>query len=318
MLGPPQSGSQVHRPFGTSVIDGFDFDFETVNQNMAPFAKQLRTLMDADKAQTGKQWMLTAAPQCPYPDVADNQMLGGDVAFDAIWVQFYNNYCGLPSFIQGASTQGIFNFDTWDHWAKTVSANPNVKIMVGVPGSPTAAGTGYAPASALASIFSYCKQFSSFGGVMIWDVSQVYANHGFLDQVVSGLRGPAETQTRVNGQQSQTYMPPATTAIPLAVHSAPPPDYSSPTQVPPPDNSSGRQPAFSAPSTLQTSIIPAQPQTPVNRPFAGSTDTPQMGDGNQALVHHWNQCGGEGWNGGTICEGSYQCVVYSRWYSDCR
>ena len=57
-------------------------------------------------------------------------MLAGAVSFDAIWVQFYNNYCGLQSYTAGSSTQNNFNFATWDNWAKTVSLNPNVKVML--------------------------------------------------------------------------------------------------------------------------------------------------------------------------------------------
>jgi chitinase len=187
MFGPETAGSSVNRPFGSAEVDGFDFDFESGVSNVAPFANQLRSLMDADTAASGKQWFLTAAPQCPYPDSADNAMLSGAVYFDAIWVQFYNNYCGLQSFVSGATTQNNFNFLTWDNWAKTVSQNPAVKVLLGVPGSPSAAGSGYESGSTLTSIISYCKQFSSFGGVMTWDMSQIYANEGFLDGVYSDL-----------------------------------------------------------------------------------------------------------------------------------
>jgi chitinase len=154
---------------------------------MVPFANQLRSLMDADTAASGKKWFLTAAPQCPYPDSADNAMLDGAVFFDAVWVQFYNNYCGLQSFDAGVSTQKNFNFETWDNWAKTVSLNSGVKVLLGIPGSLSAAGSGYETGSVLASIISYCEGFSSFGGVMTWDMSQIYANAGFLDGVYSDL-----------------------------------------------------------------------------------------------------------------------------------
>lgn len=176
---------------------------------MVPFANQLRSLMDASSASTGKKYFLTAAPQCPYPDSADNAMLSGAVFFDAIWVQFYNNYCGLQSFVPGASTQNNFNFQTWDNWAKTVSKNPNVKVLLGVPGSSTAAGSGYETGSTLASIISYCQQFSSFGGVMTWDMSQVYANAGFLDGVHADLGGggifvPSSTSSTMTTTRAPT------------------------------------------------------------------------------------------------------------------
>ncbi|KFZ10554.1 hypothetical protein V502_08063 [Pseudogymnoascus sp. VKM F-4520 (FW-2644)] len=186
-FGPKAAGSSAPRPFGGAAVDGFDFDFETVVSNMPPFANRLRSLMDQDAASTGKKWLLTAAPQCPYPDAADDPMLNGTVFFDAIWIQFYNNYCGLQSFVVGSGTQNNFNFNTWNNWAKTVSKNPNVKVLVGVPGSPTAAGGGYESGDTLKAIISYCKTFSSFGGVMIWDMSQIYANDGFLATVRSSL-----------------------------------------------------------------------------------------------------------------------------------
>lgn len=186
-FGPKVAGSNSPRPFGEAAVDGFDFDFETTVSNMPAFANQLRSVMDQDSASTGKKWLLTAAPQCPYPDAADGPMLDGTVFFDAIWVQFYNNYCGLQSFIVGSETQNNFNLNTWDTWAKTVSKNPDVKVFVGVPGSSTAAGGGYEDGTTLSAIISYSKTFSSFGGVMIWDMSQIYANDGFLANVRSSL-----------------------------------------------------------------------------------------------------------------------------------
>jgi chitinase len=156
---------------------------------MAPFAQELRSLMDAA---TDKQYYLSAAPQCPYPDVADNDMLNGAVSFDFIMIQYYNNYCGVSSFVSGASTQNNFNFETWDNWAKTTSLNPNVKVLLGFPGN-TSGGGGYEPASFLSSVIAYCKQFSSFGGVMMWDMSQVYSNAGFLDSIVASLGSSSGT-----------------------------------------------------------------------------------------------------------------------------
>ncbi|PSS15133.1 carbohydrate-binding module family 1 protein [Amorphotheca resinae ATCC 22711] len=188
IFGPYSSSSSAPRPFGKSVIDGFDFDFETTVSNMPAFGNQLRSLMDAD---TSKKWLLTAAPQCPYPDAADGPMLAGTVSFDIVWVQFYNNYCGLNAFTTGSTTQNNFNFETWDNWAKTSSLNPNVKVMLGIPANTGAAGSGYESGSTLADIIAYCKSFSSFGGVMMWDMTQLYANSGFLSQVVSDLGNAA-------------------------------------------------------------------------------------------------------------------------------
>jgi len=216
MFGPVQQGSSVNRPFGNAVIDGFDFDFESTTSNMAPFAQQLRSLMTTAG---NKRYYLSAAPQCPYPDAADNDMLAGAVSFDFVMVQFYNNYCGLQSFSVGSSNQNNFNFATWDNWAKTVSANPNVKVLLGIPGN-TGAGAGYQSGSTLASIISYVKGFSSFGGVMIWDMSQTYSNSGFLDQVVADLGGtnppppPSTTLTTSTKTATSTTTSTTSTATP--------------------------------------------------------------------------------------------------------
>jgi chitinase len=170
----------VHRPFGDASVDGFDFDFEAGTTHMLPFAQRLRELMDAD---TSRQYFLTAAPQCPYPDAADKDILAGDVSIDAVWVQFYNNFCGVNSFQKGQDDQKSFNFKTWDNWAKTVSSNKKAKVFLGVPANTKAASTGYVPASDLEPVIEYCKTFESFGGVMMWDVTQAYGNKGFLDTV---------------------------------------------------------------------------------------------------------------------------------------
>ncbi|CAG9946775.1 unnamed protein product [Clonostachys rosea f. rosea IK726] len=112
--------------------------------------------------------------------------LAGGVAFDFIMIQFYNNACGVTSFVQGATTQPAFNFDVWDTWARQTSKNPNVKVMLGVPAN-TGAGAGYAEGAQLSAAIKYSAQFDSFGGVMMWDMSQLYANSGFLDQVTGAL-----------------------------------------------------------------------------------------------------------------------------------
>lgn len=195
-FGPPQSSTnssvskaKTYRPFGNASIDGIDFDFEATVQNTLPFAQQLRKIMDSDGS--GKPRFLTAAPQCMYPDLFNQDILNGPVSLDAVWAQFYNNFCGLSSFDPNADKQTFFNFDQWNNWAKNISHNPDVRVMLGVPAGPTAAGSGYEPPSKLAPIIQYTKTFDSFGGVMMWDVAQAYANNGFLDAVRSALTSTA-------------------------------------------------------------------------------------------------------------------------------
>ncbi|KAJ6542352.1 glycoside hydrolase superfamily [Mycena vulgaris] len=171
-------GSSSHRPFGSAVLDGVDLDIESGSSTgFAAFATQIRAL----SAGASKHYYLTAAPQCPFPDAFVGSAIN-TVGFDAIYVQFYNGVKAYP----GAN----WNFGTWDNWAKTVSPNPNVKIFIGAPASSTAANAGeYVGASTLGSIALATRaQYSSFGGIMLWDASQAYAN-GRYDIAIKNILG---------------------------------------------------------------------------------------------------------------------------------
>ncbi|KAI6165796.1 glycoside hydrolase superfamily [Pisolithus thermaeus] len=162
-------GSSPDRPFGSAVLDGVDLDIESGNQTgYATFVTSLRALMDKGS----KQYYITAAPQCPYPDTYMSTALG-TVGFDAVYVQFYNNYCALTNY----TNPNAWDFGTWDNWAKTVSPNPDVKVFLGAPASSSSATYGYVNASMFATIIQQMqRQYSSFGGVMLWDASTAYAN----------------------------------------------------------------------------------------------------------------------------------------------
>lgn len=189
MFGPvSKNNNKVERPFGSAVVDGFDFDFESTTNHLPAFGAKLRSLMDA--AAGIKKFYLAAAPQCPFPDAANGAVLD-TVAFDFLMIQFYNNWCGVSNFEPGASTQRAFNFREWDRWAKHTSLNKNVRLLLGIPAA-LGAGGGFVAGAQLEAAIKHSRQFSSFGGVMMWDVSQLYANKGFLEEVVSDL-GPATT-----------------------------------------------------------------------------------------------------------------------------
>ncbi|KAI2615182.1 glycoside hydrolase family 18 protein [Hypoxylon sp. NC1633] len=208
MFGPTGSGGSSNRPFGNTVVDGFDLDIEAPLQNMAPFAARLRQNIDKANSGGGQKFYLSAAPQCPFPDVNNQAMLQGDsaVAFDFVMVQFYNNAkCDIRIFDDPAAksdpSQAGFNMDQWDQWAHS-SKNPNTKVFLGIPGGPTAVTpsekASYQDPNALAPIIAYSKKFSSFGGVMIWDMSQVWANPGFLDTVTNDVKCPPAANANAN------------------------------------------------------------------------------------------------------------------------
>lgn len=160
------SDSSVQRPFGDAIVDGFDFDIEASSPDATGYtvlAQSLKTLFSTGT----KSYYLSAAPQCPYPDAYVGAALA-NASFDFAFIQFYNNYCSL--------TGTSFNFDTWETFAQDTSPNKDIKLLVGLPGGPSAAGSGYvSSASTLQSSLAAIVGDSNFGGVMLWDASQAYS-----------------------------------------------------------------------------------------------------------------------------------------------
>lgn len=327
MFGPVQSGSTANRPFGDAVVDGFDFDFESSTQNMGPFANRLRSLMNQTMDAGGKTYYLSAAPQCPYPDIADNDMLDGTVYFDWVQIQFYNNYCGVNNFVIGDTTQPSYNFDTWNTWANTVSANRNVRVLIGIP-SNTGAGSGYVTGSTLKATIAYSETFSSFGGVMMWDMSQLYENSGFLDEVVGYLGSggtPSTTTTTATTLTRTTTTKPSSTVTATTTTTAsatgtgtPVPEwgqcggigYTGSTQCASPNVCVRLSEWWSqceANSGTNVGYDDADPSTTSMTP-AGSVPAPKA---------QWAQCGGSEYTGSTTCASPYSCVCSNEWWCQC-
>ncbi|KAI8086914.1 glycoside hydrolase superfamily [Gilbertella persicaria] len=146
--------SDTARPFGTAIVDGFDLDIENGEKmGYTSFVNKMRQNYELDNS---KAYYIAAAPQCPFPDY-----YVGDV-LDNTWVDFV--------------IDNGFNYDVWESWAKTKSMNKNVRLFVGIPGSPTAANRGYIPYTQLVNKINPLKSSPFFGGVMVWDISQAYAN----------------------------------------------------------------------------------------------------------------------------------------------
>lgn len=178
-------GSSSTRPFGDAILDGVDLDIESGNGAYYPaFVEQLRSHFNG----ASKKYYVTAAPQCVYPDAALGTVLQNSF-LDAIYVQFYNNPCGINHY----PTASSWNFGIWDQWARTISKNPNVKVYVGAPAQSTAGG-GYQPVSKVNEIATAMrKAFPSFGGVMLWDASQAYVNNRFERAIKTSLKAAGGT-----------------------------------------------------------------------------------------------------------------------------
>ncbi|KAG6828612.1 hypothetical protein H0H92_007307 [Tricholoma furcatifolium] len=180
-------GNSTTRPFGDAVLDGVDLDIESgTGTSFVTFVNELRSLASG----ASKQYYITAAPQCVFPDAALGSVIDG-ANFDAIYgsttthVDFKHlakqitGTLGYGTFASsGPSTVQLFlTPQSRDYWARNTSPNPNVKVYIGAPASSTAAGSGYQSIDNMTSIaVSMRESFPSFGGVMLWDASQAYAN----------------------------------------------------------------------------------------------------------------------------------------------
>ncbi|CEP64201.1 chitinase LALA0_S10e04786g [Lachancea lanzarotensis] len=156
-------GSASERPFNDAIIDGFDFDIENQNPTgYAALAKKLREYFNS----SSRDYYLSAAPQCFYPDASVGDLLN-NAEIDFAFIQFYNNYCNVDSH---------FNWDTWTQFAAG-APNPNIKLYLGLPGSSSAAGSGYlSDLSLVQSTVNQISSSSNFGGIMLWDASQSFTN----------------------------------------------------------------------------------------------------------------------------------------------
>ncbi|KAJ7773046.1 glycoside hydrolase [Mycena metata] len=200
-------GSSTTRPFGAAVLDGVDLDIEGGGPTgYAAFVTQLRSHM----AGASKPYYISATPQCPFPDANLGAVINA-VGFDAIYVQFYNNFCSVASYPNGG-----WNFADWDAWAKSTSPNKNVKIFIGAPASPTG-GADYVDAATLGAIVVATRaQFSSLGGVMLWDASQAYANGRYdiavKNLITGGTSGTTTTSTKTTTTSTKSTTTSTTTS----------------------------------------------------------------------------------------------------------
>ncbi|CAI0442714.1 unnamed protein product [Linum tenue] len=146
-------GSSSARPFGPAVLDGVDFDIEGgTNQHWDDLAKFLKA--------HDEKIVLTAAPQCPFPDAWIGSALESGL-FDYVWVQFYNN---APCQYSPGSVKNLE--EAWKQWT---SAIPAKKIFLGLPAAPDAAGSGFIPVNDLESqVLPAIKNSYKYGGVMLW------------------------------------------------------------------------------------------------------------------------------------------------------
>lgn len=168
-------GQDNERPFDDAIIDGFDFDVENKNQvGYVAMAKKLREYF----SESSRQYYLSAAPQCVYPDQSVGDLML-QVPLDYAFVQFYNNPCAVEK---------DFNWKTWSDWAAN-SPNPNVKLFLGLPGAPSSAGSGYIDSTTICETIDNIRSSPNFGGVMFWDASSSFGNGDMVSVVNNHING---------------------------------------------------------------------------------------------------------------------------------
>ena len=143
-------------------------------------------------------YLITAAPQCVFPDAYLGPNTEGLVLtssamqIDYVWPQFYNNpSCQFNGTDEGAGFQQ--SFQTWSSWA--ASAAPSLEVLVGLPASASAAGTGYMAVDDEEDQIKLIRKgnATNFDGVMLWSAAwesvNAQTNQSYLPTVLASLTG---------------------------------------------------------------------------------------------------------------------------------
>jgi len=167
-------GDSAVKPFKGVSLDGVDLDIEAGSTNY--YADFIRTLQSLTVTDVDKKYLVTGAPQCPYPDVVMGPGTKGTVlydipeAFDYLFVQFYNNYCYL-----GDVTQFNPSIQSWFQFAKDTKSKhgKGPSIFIGLPAHPKASSQAryYQTPEQVQQIYETVKSNPNLGGIMLWDAS---------------------------------------------------------------------------------------------------------------------------------------------------
>ena len=112
----------------SAILDGIDLDIE--DHKSGGYAQLVKNLRQLEKTAGAKRYLITGAPQCPFPDASLGPEAGtalGDqgAQFDHVYVQFYNNFCHT-----GDQAQFYPNMDKWLQFAaSTKRANDFAMVL---------------------------------------------------------------------------------------------------------------------------------------------------------------------------------------------
>ncbi|KAH7350951.1 glycoside hydrolase superfamily [Rhexocercosporidium sp. MPI-PUGE-AT-0058] len=174
LFGPAGNIDDGLRPFGDIEVDGFDIDKE--DRQPAYFGTIATTLRSHYATHTAKNYYLSSAPQCPFPDASTPLDLL--LLCDFVFVQFYNN---PPCEI--GSTGFAASVDQWSSAleASTMAVKP--RLYIGAPAFAEAGQSAYAnigSAEGMKGVAQSVKEMNvpNLGGVMFWDGPMGMANIG--------------------------------------------------------------------------------------------------------------------------------------------
>ncbi len=188
-FGPIQNGYTGPRPFGDAVVDGFDFDIESIikaDQDPADAYRGYGTMVNtfrevfALEPADSKRYYISASPQCLVPD--QHLSLAIETSwFDFLFIQFYNTpQCSARAYFD--HTFGAYggpptdiSFDAWVEYVLQYSFNPDVKLYLGLPADSKAAYNPehYLTRQEAKKILHHfqCKYPESFSGAMLYEAT---------------------------------------------------------------------------------------------------------------------------------------------------
>ena len=200
--GPPDSSSQIPRPFGDVVVDGWDFNIESSGGSQY-YPALINSLRSNFASESSKAFVISGAPMCQDPIMAS---IISNAQFDYLWVQFYNNNACLDAGVKG----------TYDTWKSTISPTPSkgAKIFLGLPASLTAASANgqqfYRDPAALTQLVGQLSGDAAFGGTMLWSAGFSDANkiQGCnYSQIVFHVLNPKNNACAVAGTAAPSAAP---------------------------------------------------------------------------------------------------------------
>lgn len=80
----------VQRPFGSTFVNGFDFDIEVNGGSSQYYPAMISTLRSNFASDPKNTYYITGAPQCPIPE-PNMGIIIQNAKFDYLWPQWYNN-----------------------------------------------------------------------------------------------------------------------------------------------------------------------------------------------------------------------------------